>query len=295
MRVLALTSGGDAPGMNMVLAYLFVKFKFNLYVARAGFRGLINNDITKITDFEPLKNAKKAGSCIKCSRCSAFATEEGFAKGLENAKRFDVIVVLGGNGSYRGCQQLAESGVRTIFIPATIDNDVANNDYSLGYHTAVDACENTINNTMPSIDAMDRCVIFEVMGRHCPRIASCVYHKSQADYLITSKKDINYPKIVEIVKNKHELGQASSIILQENIIKMQTIVKNINKLYPELEVRTVKIGHVQRGSAPTSIELEFAKGFARKAIEAITKKDKSYAILYRQNKFVLEEFKEENK
>lgn len=293
MKILVLTSGGDSPGMNMVLAKLFIKYRHSLYCARAGFRGLINNDITKIIDFQPIKNSKKAGSCIKTSRCPAFATDEGFAKGLENAKRFDVVIVLGGNGSLEGCKKLTRNGVRTIFIPATIDNDVVDNDYSIGYHTAVQACVNTINNTMPSMDAMERCCIFEVMGRFCSRIVNCVNHKCPCDYVIADKKDIDYKEIAKIIKNKHDLGQASAILLRENIVKMETIVENLKKLEPDIELRTVKIGHLQRGTAPTEIELGFAKGFAKKAIEAIKKKDKSYAIYYRKNKFELVELTKE--
>lgn len=290
MKVLLLTSGGDAPGMNMVLAKLYFKFKHNLYVARAGFRGLINNDITKISDFQPIRNAKKAGSCIKTSRCPAFKTKEGFLQGLENAKRFDVVVVLGGNGSYNGCKQLAENGVRAIYIPATIDNDVINCDYSLGYHTAVQACVDTINNIMPSMDSMERCCVFEIMGRYCSRIIHCVNNKRPSDYIIADKKDLNYNEIAKIIRDKHELGQASAILLRENIIKMETIIENLKKLTPNIEIKYVKIGYLQRGSTPTETELNFAKQYAKKAIKAITKYNKSFAILYYKNKFELKNF-----
>ena len=91
MKVLVLTSGGDAPGMNMVLFQLYKRFGHNLYACRAGFKGLINNDIIPISEFKPLGKAKQAGSIIKCSRCPEFKTEAGFNQGLENAKRFDVV------------------------------------------------------------------------------------------------------------------------------------------------------------------------------------------------------------
>lgn len=287
MKVLVLTSGGDAPGMNMVLFQLYKRFGHNLYACRAGFKGLINNDIIPISEFKPLGKAKQAGSIIKCSRCPEFKTEAGFNQGLENAKRFDVVVVLGGNGSYKGCKQLNDNGVRTVFIPATIDNDVHISDYSLGYHTAVQACVKTIENVMPSMDAFDRACIFEVMGRNCPRIAKGVNLGYPCDYMITSKKDIDYKKIAEIIKNNHDLGKGSAILLKERIIKNQTLIKNLNKLEPKIEIKAVTVGYTQRGSAPTDIDLEYARKFAKFAINIIAHKKISGAIIYKKNKFYI--------
>ncbi len=285
MKLLVLTSGGDAPGMNMILATLYKKFGRNLYAARAGFKGLINNDIMPISEFEPLKYAREAGSCIKCSRCPEFKTQEGFNKGLNNAKNFDAVIVLGGNGSYKGCCELNEKGVRTIFIPATIDNDVVISDYSQGYHTAVKACITTIENTMPTMEAFDRCCVFEVMGRHCSRIANCVALNYPCDYVILNKKDIDYQKISEVIKKKKELGHASCIIVKERLVKMQTIIKNLQKLSPEIDYRSCIVGHVQRGSNPTFIDLEYARMFAKLAINVLTKADYSAAIVYQKDDF----------
>ena len=285
MRVLVLTSGGDAPGMNMALATLYKKYKKNLFACRAGFRGLINGDILPMSEFGVLKQARKAGSIIKSSRCPEFKSPEGFSKALENAREYDVVIVLGGNGSYKGCCELAQNGVRTVFIPATIDNDVMCSDYSLGYHTAVQACINTIKNVMPSMEALNRSCIFEVMGRFCPRIAKSVNHSYQCDYLITDKKDINYKEMAKILKEKHSKWQSCVIVLKENIIKPNTIIRNLNKLEPDIEVKSVTVGYLQRGSKPTLIELEYARKFASLTIAYIKKCDNSFALAYKDNGF----------
>lgn len=285
MKILILTSGGDAPGMNMILATLYKKFGKNLYACRAGFKGLINNDIVPISEFEPMKYAKEAGSCIKCSRCPDFQTTEGFNKGLNNAKRFDAVIVLGGNGSYQGCCELNEKGVRTVFIPATIDNDVLISDYSQGYHTAVKACVSTIENTMPTMDAFDRCCIFEVMGRNCSRIANCVSLNYQCDYVVLKKKDLDYKKMAEIIKNKKELCQGSCILVKERIVKLQTIIRNLQKYNPDIEYRSCTVGYVQRGTNPTFIDLEYARSFAKLAINVLTKTKYSTAIVYKKDDF----------
>lgn len=285
MKILVLTSGGDAPGMNMILSTLYKKFGKSLYACRAGFKGLINNDILPISEFEPNKYAKEAGSCIKCSRCPEFKTTEGFNKGLNNAKRFDAVIVLGGNGSYQGCCELNEKGVRTVFIPATIDNDVVISDYSQGYHTAVKACVETIKNTMPTMNAFDRCCIFEVMGRKCSRITKCVSLNYPCDYVILKKEDIDYKKIAEIINNKKQLGQGSCILVKERLQKISTIIKNLQKENADIEYRGCVIGYVQRGTSPTFIDLEYARSFAKIAINILTKNDYSGAIVYKKNDF----------
>ena len=154
MKILVLTSGGDAPGMNMILYSLYRKFGKDLFAARAGFKGLINNDICNISEFKMDKLS--AGSIIKSSRCPDFKTREGFKKGLNNAKNFDYVIILGGNGSYKGACELAENGIKAIFIPATIDNDVEISEYSQGFNTAVSACINHFNSIMPSMETFNR-------------------------------------------------------------------------------------------------------------------------------------------
>ena len=285
MKILVLTSGGDAPGMNMILATLYKHFGNNIYACKAGFKGLIDNDILPLSDFLPLEHAKEAGSCIKCSRCLEFITDKGFNKGLTNAKKYDVLVVLGGNGSYKGCSRLNENGMRTIFIPATIDNDVTISDYSMGYHTAIDACVKTIKNIMPTMEAFNRCAIFETMGRESSRIAKCTSAGYPCDYVILNKNDINYKKMAQIIREKYIQGHASCILIKEKIVKTQTIIKNLKSILPEIEFKSIIIGYVQRGSSPTIIELEYAKTFAKLAINTITKTNYSGAIVYKKDSF----------
>ena len=285
MKVLVLTSGGDAPGMNMVLACLYKKFGRKMYASRAGFKGLINNDILPLKEFKPHKYMYEAGSVIKCSRCPKFKTREGFAKALENAKRFDCIIILGGNGSYKGACELAENGIKTVFIPSTIDNDVEISDYSQGFNTAVTACVDYINSVMPTMEAFDRCCVFQVMGRYCGEIAKSVNQITKCDYLIQAESDINYNKIAEIVKRQNGRGRASSIIIKENIIKLSTFIKNLAEKCPKIEIKGCIIGYLQRGSKPTNKEIEFAKQFASRAISAVTNNYKCTAIVFKGENF----------
>ena len=239
MKILVLTSGGDAPGMNQTIYQLKKSFKDDLYASLEGFKGLINGKIVKVPDCRKEKN--KAGSMIFSSRCPEFATREGFSKALENAKKFDYIIVLGGNGSYKGCKELNENGVKTVFIPSTIDNDVDISEYSQGFDSAVSACEFYIKNSMPSMQAFNRCAIFEVMGRKCDKIAKETFLRHRA----------------------------SSIILRENIVKIEEFKSKLSKLCPKVEIKTIIIGYIQRGISPTKKELKISKQFARYATRAI--------------------------
>lgn len=267
MKILVLTSGGDAPGMNMVIGSLYKKLKGKLYGCRSGFKGLINNDIVSIKEYKPLLYIKEAGSVIKCSRCDAFKEEENIKKAVENCSRFDWVVVIGGNGSLKGAKALSNAGVKTIFIPATIDNDIEGSDYSIGFLTAVRAGIETFNNIMPSFDAHERVAVFEVMGRNSDKIAKGVSAICQPNYLITTN-EIDYNRIIKTLVYNKENGNASSIIIKENIIDLKEFVDNLSKRC-NIEVRGIKVGYVQRGHKPIYRELYIAKEFAKKAFKSI--------------------------
>ena len=132
------------------------------------------------------------------------------------------------------------------------------------------------------------------MGRKCSKIARNVFRMVECDYLIQDKSDIDYEKIAEIIKKQNGRGRASSIIIRENIIKMTTFIKNLSKLCPKIEIKGCVIGYLQRGTKPTSEELEFAKQFARRAIIAVTNDFKCTAICYKGGDFeVIGLFQEE--
>lgn len=284
MKIVILTSGGDAPGMNKFIAQMARTFKGQVYGCKAGFRGLINNDIKPIEEYNPFAVENEAGSCIYCSRCPEFATEKSFLKAVKNASAYDLVVVLGGNGSFKGAKQLAANGVRTIFVPATIDNDVDVSEYSLGFHTAVKACCDCYYNIMPSMQAFNRCCVFMVMGRRHNAIALNTASAVQADYVVTDK--VEYDKIAKVVKANHNKGRATGIILRENLVPLDEFMKNIESRVKGLEIRGVTVGHAQRGTAPTRSELAFAKKFAKCAIKVIKSGNDSVACVYKEGKVI---------
>lgn len=271
MKVLVLTSGGDAPGMNTVLGSLYKKLKGKLYACRGGYKGLINNDILCMKEYKPHKFIKQSGSVIKCKRCIEFQEEVHFAKAVKNANRFDFVVIIGGEGSLAGAEKLAKAGINVVFIPATIDNDVKGSEYSLGYHTGVKAGVETFRNIMPSIDACESCMIIEVMGNQSGKLVEGITQIVNPTFTITSSEEINYDEIVKNLCLNKEKGEASSIIIKDKIVKLNEFIENLTQKVPHIAVRGIKIGYIQRGHKPTKREILIAKDFTNKAISAIKK------------------------
>lgn len=284
MKVLVLTSGGDASGMNRVIFNLYRHFGKNLYASRYGYRGLIQNDIIKVCDTEIANYKNSAGSIIKSTRCPEFAEDKFFNKALKNAKQFDYIIVLGGNGTHKGACRLAENGVNTIFIPATIDNDVEGSDYSLGFHTAVKGACNYINDVMPSLNSDNVCGIFEVMGRHHSAIAENVAKLVNADVAILDKDDISLVDLAKILNEIKKEERASCVVMRELIASQSQLIESLNQKCNKLVIKGYVIGRLQRGTKPTKRDIYFANIFAKGAIKAIKNSSKCASVLIKEGK-----------
>lgn len=284
MKILLIASGGDGPGMNKVVAELYKKFKGSIYACDGGFRALYKNDIKPLEKFEPLKHQNEAGCCIKTARFPEFKEEKFFRVALKHARNFDYVIVMGGNGSEMGCRDLTCGGVKTIFIPGTIDNDVDNTDYSIGFDTAIDQCVITIKNTMPSMEAMRRSCVFEIMGRHCPLITREVAKRTNADISVEDKKDIKYKDFAKLIKENDKNGKSTLILLRENILPIGEFADKLNEILKYDVVKKQVVGYTQRGGKPTKKELDMAKQFAFVASKVIKNGLESKKILFQNGK-----------
>lgn len=293
MKVLVLTSGGDAPGMNEFIYKLYKTFKRDVFFAYAGFTGLVNGQIYPLADVIQNKNIQyQAGSVIKSSRCPEFKEPEVFAMGLENAKDFDVVIILGGNGSERGAKQLYENGVNTIFVPGTIDNDVDDCFYTIGFDTAVNECVYAIKNSMPSIIAFNNSCLFEVMGREKSAICQKTAELVNADYSVCDKKSLNVEKLRNLILQKQIKNESTCIVVRENIMPIDKIAKKLNVDLGQDIVKYHVVGRPQRGGTPTKKELCMATKFAKETIRCIRSKVYGVRILADENlDIVVKEFK----
>ncbi len=278
MKIMILASGGDAPGMNSCIHYLtkFLK-RHEVYACRYGYQGILEKKFEKITTKDTFLHRNIAGVFIKSARSEKFKTAEGIKEAIKILTNFgvDYLIVLGGDGSFRGAQELVKRGIKVVFIPSTIDRDMPYETYTMGFYTAVSACVNYINNVKPTMDAFDRTCIYEVMGRHDPDLAGLVGQIVKADMVIdqNNMNNIDYKKF----KKMHNENPVRTIILQENTVPIEELVQSFS-LFSGGEVRQCVIGYVQRGTAPTQLEKFHCKQFAKYAQKAINNKMIAFAI-----------------
>ena len=285
MKILVLASGGDSQGMNRVIYNLYKHYKTKVYGCECGFAGLIEGNILPLKHFKPAKHKNNSGVCIKSSRCPEFNTEAGFAKALKNAKNYDYIVILGGNGSKKGAKELEKNGIKVVFVPATIDNDIDNSQYSLGFDSAVNACCYSINNIMPSVNSFkNRVCVFVVMGNSCSKIAENVSDKVNADYLIKSEDDIDYKKIVNTIEKTISKQKNTVIILKEKLLKSEDFVQKLQAKVKNVFLQYFEIGYLQRGSKPTKFEILQANKISKKIFKSI-KSQNSHYIYFQKDKW----------
>lgn len=266
MKVLVLTSGGDAPGMNAVVHYLtkmLTRKKHEVFASLYGFQGLLDDKIIKLNTFLTKQHKNKAGCFIKSSRCLEFRREKGQKKALETLEKhsIDLIIIIGGDGSFEGGKALINLGKKVVFLPATIDKDLHYNTYSIGFDTATHACENYIKNVQPTMQAFDRVCIYEIMGRENPSLTNEVAKKVKADLVINieNKNQINWKDF----KQSYKENPVKIVLLQEKILPINYVEELIENITDGGGVRSCVIGYVQRGTNPTKNELKNAKLFAK--------------------------------
>lgn len=279
MKILVLSSGGDAPGMNRFIYELYKKFRDKLYFAYAGFTGLVDGQIFPVKSVIDPRLKNEAGTVIKSSRLPEFKEKKVFKMGLKNAQDFDVVVILGGNGSEKGAKELFENKVNTIFVPGTIDNDVENSFYSIGFSTAVKEGVYAVENSMKSIDAFESCCIFEVMGKEHEAIAESVAKIVSADGCISKESDLDIENLKNVILKNKVLGKSTCIILRENIIPAPKLAQKLNEMLGFNCVKFHIVGRTQRGGKPTQEEILMAKKFAKKTIDCIKKQVYGVRIL----------------
>lgn len=256
-KIAVLCSGGDSQGMNACIKAIVdtcVSNNVTVIGINRGYQGLIENDIRELKKLDVANIETIAGAIIKTSRSAEFMTEAGFRKAIDNLKLNGIegLIVIGGNGSFRGCRDLVNAGVNVIGIPGTIDNDLFYTERSLGFDTAVQQAVNTVTDIKQTMYANDRAVVFKCMGRHCGDIALHTAVAVEADALAVNEIEYSIPQIVDDVRNSINHGVGSPVIVVSEGCKLDTeeIAYEIQSQL-HLTTRSVEIGYIQRGGEPT--------------------------------------------
>ena len=270
-----LTSGGDAPGMNAairaVVRQAISKGK-KVKGIRRGYTGLIAEDIVDMEAKDVSDIIQRGGTILQTARCPEFRTEEGQKLGAEMCRKHGIegIIVIGGDGSFRGAQKLAAQGINTIGIPGTIDLDISCTDYTIGFDTAVNTAMEAIDKIRDTASSHERCSIIEVMGRDAGYIALwCGLANGAEQVLIPEKYDFDEQKIVNNIIANRKRGKRHYIIINAEGIGHSTSLARRIEAATGMETRATILGHMQRGGSPTCKDRVYASTMGAYAVDLL--------------------------
>ncbi len=281
-----LTSGGDSPGMNAVIRSIVInsiKNNFKVYGIFYGYLGLFKNKI-KHLKYKDINNIiDKSGTFLGSSRFTKLKKYKIKKKEIIKIKRkIDILIVIGGEGSYKGALKLNNMGLPCITIPGTIDNDVPGTDYTIGFSSALEIIVQYIDNIKYTLLSHKRILILEVMGRKCNDLAIYSYISSENCFIIT-KKNFNINNLIKkIKKNKNKY---LIIIITENITNIKKLSIKIQKK-TNIETRFTSIGYIQRSWKPTAFDRILAFKMGDYSIKLIKKNKTGKCIGIKKNKII---------
>ena len=287
-----LTSGGDAPGMNAAIRAVVRKALSQGLKVKGiyqGYRGLLNEEITDMTARDVSDTISKGGTILYTARCSEFRTPEGQDKGAEICRRhgIDGLVVIGGDGSFAGAQQLAARGINTIGVPGTIDLDIACTEYTIGFDTAVNTAMDAIDKVRDTSTSHERCSIIEVMGRNAGYIALwCGIANCAEDILLPEKFDFDEQKLIDNIIRNRKRGKKHHIVINAEGIGHSTSMARRIEAATGVETRATILGHMQRGGSPTCKDRVYASMMGAYAADLLAEGKSNRVVGYRNGEFV---------
>ena len=274
-KIAVLTSGGDAPGMNAAIRGVVrcaSSRGMEVYGIERGYDGLIKGNIVRMDSRSVSDTIQKGGTILKTARCPEFETEEGIKKGGDVLKAYGIggLVVIGGDGSFRGMKDLSNlCGITCMGIPGTIDNDLGYTDFTLGFDTAVNTVLDALNKIRDTMTSHDRACIIEVMGRHCGDIALYSGMAGGAESIVVPELPFNIDEICTKMRRNVIKGKVSDIIvLAEGVCSAEQLKAEIHDR-TGVTIRTVKLCYIQRGGTPSMADRVLAARCADRAVELL--------------------------
>lgn len=291
-KIGVLTSGGDAPGMNAAIRAVIragIYNKVHMVGIRGGFDGLIKGNIFDMEVSSVADIIHRGGTILGAARSKEFATDEGFKKALDIIKVFNIdgLVVLGGDGTFKGARALSKAGIPTIGIPCTIDNDLGYTDYTIGFYTAVETVVDAIGKIRDTSSSHGRANVVEVMGRDAGDIALYAGLAGGAESIIVPEMGFNMDEVIKKALEGKQRGKLHNIIiLAEGVGNAYDVAKEI-KEKTDIETRVTILGYIQRGGSPTSFDRIIASQMGRKAVELLIEKDGGKALGVKGSKLIV--------
>ncbi len=287
-----LTSGGDAPGMNAAIRAVVRQAIFKgkkVKGIKRGYAGLIAEDIVDMQARDVSEIIQRGGTILQTARCPEFRTEEGQKLGADVCRKhgIDGIVVIGGDGSFRGAQKLAAQGINTIGVPGTIDLDISCTEYTIGFDTAVNTAMEAIDKIRDTASSHERCSIIEVMGRGAGYIALwCGIANGAEQVLIPEKYTYDEQKIVDNIIANRKRGKTHYIIINAEGIGHSTSLARRIEAATGMETRATILGHMQRGGSPTCKDRVYASTMGGMAVDLLCEGKSNRVVAYKDGHFV---------
>ena len=289
-RIGVLTSGGDAPGMNAAVRSV-VRSASSLGIEclgiRRGYNGLISGDIEKLGPESVSRIINRGGTVLYTARSEEFRTEQGRKKAAEVCRLFgiDGLVAIGGDGTFRGAQDLTRRGIPCIGLPGTIDNDISATDYTIGFDTAANTAIEAVDRLRDTMQSHERCSVVEVMGRNAGHLALYVGLASGATAVLVPEKPFDFERdVAERIRIARINGKTHfMIIVAEGAGSAMTIG---DKIHEELGVdtRVTILGHIQRGGAPSARDRVTATSMGFHAVNILVKGSTNRVVCERAGK-----------
>lgn len=286
-----LTSGGDAPGMNAAIRAVVrtaISLGMKVKGIRSGYSGLIHDEIIDLDARAVSDIISRGGTMLYTARSKRFMTEEGVMEAVETCKKHGIegVVVIGGDGSFRGARDLSNHGIPCVGVPGTIDNDISSTEYTIGFDTAMNTAVEMIDKIRDTAQSHHRCSVIEVMGRHAGYIALQVGISTGASAILVPEIPVDIESVAEKIKDISKTGKKHFIIVvAEGVGGVDKIAEYIQEK-TGIDSRATVLGHVQRGGSPTVRDRVRATQMGSAAVHLLYSGIGNRVIAYRKGEIV---------
>mgnify|MGYP000335097803 FL=1 len=269
-----LTSGGDAPGMNAAIRAVTrtcLNKGIKIYGVRLGYKGLHDGEFIEFDRHSTRNIINIGGTFLKSARFPEFKDPKVREEAIEQMKKvgMEALVVIGGDGSYNGALKLTEMGINCIGIPGTIDNDIPDTDFTIGFDTALNTIVDALDKLRDTSSSHQRCTILEVMGRRCGDLAVHAGLACGAEMIVTSESGFDEEEVIETLKrSKASDKKHALVVITEHITDVNELAKKI-EAETGFETRANVLGHMQRGGRPSARDRVLATRMGIKAVELL--------------------------
>lgn len=290
-KIAVLTSGGDAPGMNVAIRTIVrsgLHYGMEVYGIYEGYKGLVEGKIEPLSREDVSRIMNRGGTILRSARYPEFEQLDVQKKGIEQLQQRGIegLVVIGGDGTFKGGLAVNRLGIPTIAIPGTIDNDIPSTDYSIGFFTALETAMDSMDKLRDTSFSHHRCSVVEVMGRHCGDLALYAGIAVGSEFIITPETGFDLNRTLAAIQDSYNRKKHHAIVVvTEKMTDVNQLAQIIND-QTKYETRATILGHVQRGGSPTAYDRVLATELAEHAVSLLYQHDGGYVVGQRGMKIV---------